>query len=168
MTSHEKDIPSSILLFGVAGVGKSHLGALIAEATGFFHYELDRDLTQEMQLAISEGREFTESMRDRYFTVAADRMRRVLAEHPKTIFTQGAYKERHREYLRSMIPGLECIWVWAPEALIVNRLGMRGAAVGQEYARRIHRNFEAPAGGRVFLNDGASQRELLARFWGLF
>jgi gluconokinase len=168
MSLNMNNLPTAILLFGVAGVGKSHLGALVAKKLGFFHYELDDDLTDEMKLAINEGREFTDPMRDRFFTVAAERIREVLAQHPKTIFTQGAYKERHREFLRSMLPGLECIWVVAPGRLITRRLGERGTQVGEEYARRILRNFELPLGGRVFLNNDASEEELISRFLGLF
>ncbi len=168
MNTPSNAFPPAILLFGVAGVGKSYLGALLAEKLRVFHYELDNDLTEEMKLAIQEGREFTDPMRDRFFSVVGARMRQVLAEHPNTIFTQGVYKERHREYLRHLIPGLECIWVDAPENVIIDRLKLRGTAVSGEYARLIHRNFESPVQGRVFINDLTGPEELVARFRGLF
>jgi gluconokinase len=168
MSHCNAEIPSAVLLFGVAGVGKTHLGAILAERLGIFHYELDNDLTAEMRVAIAEGREFTDQMRDRFFAVAGARMQQVLAEHPRTIFTQGAYKERHREYLRRLIPGLECVWVDAPQEVIADRLKLRGRDISSEYARLIRRNFESPPKGRVFINDITEPEQLVARFRGLF
>jgi gluconokinase len=168
MSHSDREIPAAILLFGVAGVGKTYLAAILAERLGVHHYELDNDLTDEMRAAISAGREFTDPIRDRFFVVAGARMQQVLAQHPRTIFTQGVYKERHREYLRRLIPGLECIWVDAPPELIASRLMLRGRDISSEYARLIHRNFESPTQSRILINDTTEPEQLVARFRALF
>ncbi len=164
----KSEFPSAILLFGVAGVGKTYLGSVLSKPLGFFHYELDRDLTPAMCRALDEGREFTDPMRDEFFTLVAVRMQEVLGAHERVIFTQGAYKERHRAFLRSKVAGLECIWVTAPDQAIEQRLAARGASVSGQYAKLIYRNFEKPSGGKVFINDTSVQEDLVGRFKGLF
>lgn len=163
-----KQLPSAILLFGVAGVGKTYLGATLSAPLSYYHYELDRDLTPAMLLALREGREFTEEIRDEFFQHAVNRIHDILSQYPRVIFTQGAYKERHRAFLRQHVPGLECVWVTAPEAIVQERLRGRGGAVTGDYAKLIHHNFEKPPSGRVFLNDTSVQEELIERLVGLF
>lgn len=161
-------IPSVILFFGIAGAGKSFAGRALAEGLGYHHYELDQDLTPAMRVAIAENRPFTEEMRDEFFEVVVQRIRDVLREHPRTVFTQGVYKERHRKFLRERVPGLESIWVTAPSPSILSRLLRRGDSVSAEYAALIERNFEPPQDGLILPNDDCSPADCCARFLALF
>ena len=157
-----------LLLFGMSGAGKTYLGELISSRLGYFHYELDRDLTPAMRAAIAAKRSFTEQERDEYFEQVVVRMQEILTQHPKTVFTQGVYKERHREALRRRIPGLETVWVQAPQSVIQNRLQRREGGVPPDYAEMITRNFEVPLAGRTLVNDEICSEELLRRFKALF
>lgn len=161
-------IPAVILLYGIAGSGKSFAGRALAEGLGYHHYELDQDLTSAMRLAIAENRSFTEVMRDEFFEIVVQRMLEVVRHYPRTVFTQGVYKERHRAFLQDRVPGLKVIWITAPSGSVLDRLRRRGDSVSAEYAALIERNFETPREGLVLSNDDCSPTECCARFLHLF
>lgn len=161
-------LPNFILFFGVAGAGKSFAGKEIGSRGGYHHYELDRDLTTAMRQAIRDQQPFTDEMRDEFFEVVRGRILEVASDYPRSIFTQGVYKEKHRVFLREHIPGLECVWVQAPSDVVVERLRKRGESVSADYAALIERNFEAPSTGKILVNDRCSADELHRRFLHLF
>ncbi len=161
-------ISNLLFLFGVSGAGKTFVGELIARNLGYFHYDLDQDLTPAMRAAIAAKRSFTEAERDEYFEVARNRIKEIAEQHSTVVFTQGAYKERHREFLRQHIPVLQTIWIKAPRDVIHERLRAREGGVPADYAETIERNFEMPLSGMALLNDAVSAEELWKRFNGLF
>jgi gluconokinase len=161
-------VPRLLFLFGVSGAGKSFVGDLISSKLGYFHYDLDQDLTPAMRGAISEKRSFTEVERDDYFEVVHGRIHEIARQYPRVVFTQGAYKERHREFLRRHIPDLRTIWIKAPREVVHDRLRARAGGVSSEYADMIARHFEAPAIGMVLFNDAVSTEDLWNRFMALF
>lgn len=160
--------PNLILLFGISGAGKTFVGELVSNRLGYFHYELDHDLTPAMRAAIAAKRSFTEDERDEYFELVTRRIQEISARYPKAVFTQGVYKERHRALLRQRVPGLETIWIKAPPDVVQGRLQVREGGVSADYADIIARNFEAPRAGLVLLNDQVPAEELWQRFVGLF
>lgn len=167
-TQSQEHLPALIFFFGLAGAGKTYCGNLLSSRLGYHCYDLDSDCTQEMRDAISEGRPFTERMRDDFFVIVTRRIGELKAKHPKLLLMQAAYKERHRALVVSDHPGLRMVWVDAPDELIAQRLQARGDTVSAQYASRIRANFEAPATGLRLLNDVADPNELLSRFKGLF
>ena len=156
------------ILFGTAGSGKSFLGELIESRLGMLHYELDQHLTPAMQSAISNGREFTDEMRDEYFVYLVPYIKDILKAHPRCVFTQAVYKERHRRYLVEQIPELEPVWITAPLELIAERLMAREEGISSDYARKIQANFEPPMGGKTLVNDSSDTELLCQRFVELF
>jgi len=161
-------VPNLMLLFGISGAGKTFVGDLVSKRLGYFQYELDRDLTPAMRAAIAAQRSFTERERDEYFDLVTIRIHEISARQPKTVFTQGVYKERHRELLRQRVPGLETVWIKAPLDVVQDRLRAREGGVSPDYADIIARNFEAPRAGLVLLNDQVPAEELWHRFVELF
>ena len=104
-------IPNLVLLFGLSGAGKTFVGELVSRELGYFYYDLDLDMTPAMRTAIAAKRSFTEAERDEYFDLVARRIQEIATQHPRTVFTQGVYKERHRELLRRRVPGLAMVWI---------------------------------------------------------
>lgn len=168
MSSPSTTIPEIVFLFGLAGAGKTYCGKILAERLGYFCYDLDRDITPEMRGAIAERQPFSEKMRDDFFAVVCRRIRELRREHPRVIFMQAAYKERHRELVSSEGEGIQMVWVDAPDELIFQRLNDRGDQVSAEYASHIRANFEAPKAGKRLLNDVSDGDILWERFQALF
>lgn len=167
ITSRES-LPPVVFFFGLAGAGKTYCGNLVSSQLGYHCYDLDVDCTPAMREAIAEGRPFTEEMRDEFFAIVTDRIGELKVKHPKLLVMQAAYKARHRAMVISYHPGLQMVWVDAPDELISRRLQARGDAVSAQYASRIRANFEAPASGLRLLNDVADPNQILARFTELF
>ena len=156
--------PDLIFLFGLSGAGKSYCGKLFASRLGYEFYDLDTDMTPAMRQAISEGRPFTDEIRDEFFEVVCKRIGELRREHRKIVFAQGAYKELHRGKVRFAHPSIEFIWIDAPDDIIVARIKARGIGVSSAYAASIRAHFEAPLGGRCIVNDGTPDDALWERF----
>ena len=109
-------------LFGLSGAGKSYVGDVISQQTGWPVYHADIDITAEMKLALTEARPFTDSMRDEYFSQLLEHIKDRQQSDLPLIVTQGAYKQKHRDFLRKHLPQLTFVWVDAPLDMIIKRL----------------------------------------------
>lgn len=161
-------VPDLLFLFGLAGAGKTFCGNLLAERLGYYCYDLDVDCTPAMRQAIAERRPFTDGMRDEFFAIVCKRIEELREKHLRIIVMQAAYKKRHRDLVTRQFPGLEMVWIDAPDALICQRLQARGDAVNADYATTIRSNFEAPSAGRRLVNDVADSHQIWERFQALF
>ncbi len=161
-------LPPYIFLYGLVGAGKSYCGEVIAARTGAPHHDLDRHITGAMKEAIRAGRPFSEEERNEFFALLEPIVQDAMARHPRAVFSQGAYKERHREAIRIACPGIEFVCVSAPAEVLLQRLSRRAGSVGADYADAIARNFEPGSAALVLLNDGAPDDELFGRLVTLF
>jgi gluconokinase len=133
-----------VYLFGLAGAGKSWTGDVLERRFGFFRYEADADLTQEMRDSIASKQNMTIPMLDRYFEIIADRIVALASIHENLVVTQATYRERHREYLRGRLPDMILIHVAAPWETIVERLSANRLVVDVSYAEQMLPYFEDP------------------------
>jgi gluconate kinase len=162
------EMPRVVFLFGLAGVGKTFCGELIASRLGYFCYDLDADCTPAMREAISRGLPFTDAMRDEFFLIVCRRIEELKKLHRKLIVMQAVYKERHRALITSRFPDVRMVWVDAPQHLIEERLRSRAGEASVEYANRIRANFEFPVDGPRLVNDTSEPEEISGRFLALF
>ncbi|MDH5183046.1 MAG: AAA family ATPase [Gammaproteobacteria bacterium] len=139
-------VPSTLMLFGLAGSGKSYVGDLIAQQTGWFVYHADEDITDEMRLALEQQRPFSDEMRDRYFSIIVEKILSLQNIHSRLLVTQAVYKQRHRDFLLSYIPNMEMIYVQADDAVIEKRLLARNGEANAKSAAALRNDFEPPSG----------------------
>jgi len=154
-------------LFGLSGSGKSYAGDVIARAKGWPVYNADDDITPAMRQALAASRPFTDAMRDEYFVLLSDRIRARQAQNAAglpLIVTQGAYKQRSRDYLQQQIPGLALIWIDAADALISQRLSQRSAGIKVESAAALRQDFEGPPPGSLKIVNDFGEEHILAQF----
>ena len=156
-------LPAYIFLFGLSGAGKSYCGKVLAERAGYQLHDLDQHLTEAMRGAIREKRSFTDEMRDEFFQIVGDVIEWVVTTTPRAVFTQGAYKQKHRASLRTRFPELRFLCVTASPQLLAERLSTRGDVVTPEYAASIAKNFEVDPEAPVLINDRLSDDELFGR-----
>jgi len=147
--------PSTLFLFGLSGAGKSYMGDLIGALSGWHVYHADDDITDEMKLALTEKRPFTEAMRDRYFPIIVEKIKARQKKHSHIVVTQGAYKRKHRSYLLENISEIELICVETSDQLISQRVMQRGVGIENDSAVALRNDFEqAVAGTKIIVNDG--------------
>lgn len=162
-----KNIVPVWFLFGLSGSGKSFVGDVVAEAYGWPVYHADDDITQAMRRALEASRPFTDAMRDEYFVLLADRIRARQAQSAPDqplIVTQGAYKQRSRDYLQQQVPGLVPIWIDAPDSLIAQRLSLRAGGITSQSAAALKQDFEYPPPGSPTIVNDRAESHALAQF----
>ena len=136
--------PSVLFLFGLSGAGKSFVGDVIGAHPDWFVYHADDDLTDEMRQIIAAKQPFTEEMRDKFFCRIVDKINHYRAIYPHLVITQGAYKRKHRDYIRQQINNLEMIYVTTSDMLIHQRLEYRINGISNASAEAIKHIFEVP------------------------
>jgi gluconokinase len=153
-------MPQIWFLFGLSGSGKTYAGNIIAAETGWDVYHADEDITPAMRTALQQSQAFTPAMREEYFALLVDKIHRRKRPGQPLLVTQGAYKQRNRDFLRLQIPGLELVWIDAPDDLVLRRLQLRRDGISPASAAALTGDFEVPANGLRIINDGDGLRIL--------
>ena len=98
----------SLVIMGVAGCGKSSLGAAVAQATGLKLIEGDDFHSPASRAKMSQGIALTDADRDGWLTVLGEKLR----AHPQgLVLTCSALKRAYRDRLRQAAPGLRFIFL---------------------------------------------------------
>ncbi len=133
-----------LIFFGKTGAGKNYVARVFEREFGYYWYDADIDLTQEMVHAIKHKLGFTAEMRARYFDIVKLRMKALLPTKKKIVVTQGLFKNLNRHELMEEFPTAQWIWVDAEQNIIEERIFKRNNIVTPEYARKINAYFEEP------------------------
>ncbi len=98
----------SIVIMGVAGCGKSSLGAVVAQATGLRLVEGDDYHSAASRAKMSRGVALTDADRDGWLGTLSEQLR----SHPEgLVLTCSALKRAYRERLRQAAPGLRFVFL---------------------------------------------------------
>lgn len=93
---------------GVAGCGKSSLGAAVAQATGLRLVEGDDFHSDASRAKMRQGVALTDADREGWLTTLSDQLR----AHPAgLVLTCSALKRAYRERLRQAAPGLRFVFL---------------------------------------------------------
>lgn len=125
--------PTSVFLvvMGVAGCGKSSLGAALAEATGLPLIEGDDHHSPASREKMSQGVALTDTDRAGWLATLGG----LLQAHPQgAVLTCSALKRAYREQLRAACPGLRFVF-----------LDIARADAGQRVAARAGTHFFSSA-----------------------
>ena len=160
--------PSVVFFYGLSAAGKSWCGDVMGRITGRPVYHADENLTDEMKDALAAARPFDDGMRDRYFAIVADEILLRRRRGP-LIVTQGLYRRRHRRYLLSRVDDMDLICVRAPDDVILKRLVRRKNGISVESARAIAKDFDAPDGDDLIIdNDDDAEEGVLRQLVALY
>ena len=98
----------SLVIMGVAGCGKSSLGAAVAQATGLALVEGDDFHSPASRAKMSQGTALDDADRDGWLTTLGSQLR----AHPEgLVLTCSALKRAYRERLRLAAPGLRFVFL---------------------------------------------------------
>lgn len=98
----------SLVIMGVAGCGKSSLGAAVAQATGLKLVEGDDFHSPASRAKMSQGIALLDADRDGWLGVLGEQLR----AHPEgLVLTCSALKLSYRERLRQAAPGLRFVFL---------------------------------------------------------
>ncbi len=114
----------SIVIMGVAGCGKSSLGAALAAAEGLPLIEGDDHHSPESRAKMSQGIALTDEDRAGWLT----RLGQALAASPQgAVLTCSALKRSYRERLRAASPGLRFVFLELSPAQASERVAARSS-----------------------------------------
>ena len=116
---------SSVVIMGVAGCGKSSLGAAVSRATGLELVEGDDHHSSVNRDKMTRGVPLTDADRDGWLTTLCAQLR----EQPNGIvLTCSALKKTYRARLRDAAPGLRFVFMEIQCEQALQRVASRGGA----------------------------------------
>jgi gluconate kinase len=133
-----------LIVFGLPGAGKTYVGKLIKDEFGFFFYEGDRDLTDEMKQALKEKKLFNDSMRDVFFKNLINKVLQLYKTKKRLAVAQTFIKEKYRNQLLKILPHTKFILLQTKTALREKRLLQRND-LDQDYVKGMVKLFEKPS-----------------------
>lgn len=134
-----------IILFGLAGAGKNYVGEILADQFGYYHWDADEAIPQEMRETIAQKKIITQAMRDQFTATIISKITELRKYHQKIVISQALYKEKNRKELYEAHPESKFIQITANIDTITARLKKRNDWVDEEYAKKISENFEEPS-----------------------
>jgi gluconokinase len=116
---------ASIVIMGVAGCGKSHIGSALAASEGWPLIEGDDFHSAESRRKMSEGIPLTDADREGWLA----QLGRMLAQAPgPVVLTCSALKRRYREQLRAASPGLRFVFLQISREESLSRVASRASS----------------------------------------
>lgn len=113
-----------LVLFGLPGAGKTYIGKFLEKHFGFYFYEGDQDMPQQLKDAIV-AETVTDQMRDAFFDKLIAGVREIQNRYSKIVISQTFIKEKYREQFLTAFPNAEFIYVEANTPLREKRLLVR-------------------------------------------
>lgn len=114
-----------IVLFGMAGSGKTFIGERLSQITGFSF--LDGDiLFTDNDISHLADVTFTDKMRDEYHYRLIDAIKDKIKSESTQIVATCLVKQRHRDLLFHNFQGrIKFVYVYTDDALAMSRMGTR-------------------------------------------
>lgn len=133
------------ILFGLAGTGKTYVGTILQKYFGFYLYDGDNDLTDEMKKALTEKRVFTDAMRDVFFQNLIKSVQKLQKIHAKLTIAQTCIKEKYRLQILQSFPAVKFILIKSKMDTRLLRLAKRKQyPFDKDYICIMDANFEKP------------------------
>lgn len=151
------------ILFGLPGTGKTFVGKIFEKYFGFYFYDGDVDLTEEMKIAIASQSPITDEMRDRFFGNLIENIGKLTKQHKKIVVAQTFIKEKYRKQMLEKVPQSEFIFIDTPTNLREKRLAERTYyPLEKAYARIMSKNFDMPeVAHRVIKNNVEGEEKVV-------
>lgn len=152
-----------VILFGLAGSGKTFVGELMQQELGYYFWDADQALTLDMRERISKKQPFTQAMRDKFTQSVIKHIKSLRESYPKLVVAGALYKEKNRKMMQNQFKDAVFIQVQANLPLIIERLEAREYGIDEHYAQQIIVNFEEPTLPHYVLSNNADKTALLAQ-----
>ena len=114
-----------VVVMGVAGCGKSFVGAALAQATGARFIEGDRLHPEENIALMAAGIPLTDQNREGWLDAVGHNIAANLASGDRVVATCSALKRRYRDILREHAPDVYIVEPWGPIEVVARRVNAR-------------------------------------------
>lgn len=120
-------LPVCILVMGVSGSGKSHIGQALAKTLDSVFIDADDHHSPESILKMSRGEPLNDEDRKEWLLTLAGFYRDHHAQGRPLIIGCSALKQRYRDMLRQGAPDLSILYLNGSRETLLERLGQRQA-----------------------------------------
>lgn len=125
--THQTDHPTHVIVMGVSGCGKSHVGRALADRLGWPFLEGDT-LHAASSIAKMQARQPLDDVdRQPWLRAIGEWLDERQAAHESAVITCSALKRRYRDTLRSGHPGVCFVWLQVERAELERRMRKRAA-----------------------------------------
>lgn len=115
----------SILVMGVSGSGKSHVGRQVAAAMGATFLDGDDYHSSGNIAKMSRGQPLNDGDREAWLATLADLYREYQSQGISLVIGCSALKHRYRDQLRTATPRLDILYLHGDRNVLVDRLERR-------------------------------------------
>ena len=113
-----------VIIFGVAGVGKTTIGKLLAENLGWKFYDADDFHSKENIEKMHNGQPLTDEDRQPWLQSLRDLIQQCLTQNENTVLACSALKKKYRDELRRSAD-VKFVFLRAERAQVVQHLKNR-------------------------------------------
>lgn len=137
-------MPMVLIVFGLPATGKTFVANIIAKH-GFFFYEGDVDMHEDLLETIANKQVVTDQQRDIFFTKLITNIKILTQKHKHLVVAQTFIKEKYRKQLLAQIPDAQFVLVTTDTNVREERLKKRTTyKLDPEYAKKMCELFETP------------------------
>lgn len=154
-----------MILFGLAGAGKTYIGNLISKHYDFYHQDGDEWLTDDMSNYIIEKKLFTLSMRENFTEIMISKAKLLQKMNKNIVISQAFYLSQNRDEFSRHFPRKEVMFleVRSTKNIIKSRIIKRNNYVDYEYAASMEQYFEPIENGIILHNNKNGKSEILSQ-----
>ncbi len=150
-----------LILFGLAGAGKTFTGKLLEKEFGWYFYDGDTDLPEDMRKAIEHAEEITEKMRDEFFKHLFESIQVLHRNHPRLVVAQTFLKEKYRVEMREKFQDVTFLLIEASENVRKKHLqGRKETTLDEEYVKKMDALFDKGVGYEMLENNEEGTKSL--------
>jgi len=143
-----------LILFGLSGAGKNFVGEILGKEFGYYFWDADTEISQDMRACILNKQLITQEMRDELTKMIALSITKLKDQYSNIVISQALYKEKNRHQIALLYPDANFILIKATQENIQNRLRQRNDWVDLAYAEKMRLDFEEPKQvDSIIIND---------------
>ena len=145
------------VLFGQPGAGKTYIGGILKKYFGFYLYDGDQDMSQELKGAIVDET-VTDDLRQEFFNKLIESVGAL--PHSKIVVTQTFIKEKFRKKFKDIFPKAKFILVETDVNIREKRVMMQERfQLPLEKWRKMFSLFEEPKVPYEIINNDVDGEE---------
>ena len=158
-----------IFLYGPPGSGKTYIGDWLQSEYGYYFYDADFDLTEDMKINLCKKKPFTPVMRENFFSIIIKKMSRLSTHYPQLVVAQACSQMVNRKQIQKVFPHASFIHVNVDYDIRVKRLTERNDWITSNWIDELL-DIQEPANKEHFqLDNSRGRHHLVQQFkkWGL-
>ncbi len=148
------------VVFGLPGTGKTFVGKLLNEKLGYYYYEGDTVMPDDIKDAVFKKQAITDEQRDVFFKRLIEEIKKLQETQQNIVVSQTFIKEQYRQQFLQAFPDTQFLLVETDTPIREGRLEKRKSfPIDKEYARAMCKIFETPKLTHKTINNTAEGEE---------